>query len=391
MFLYGFTMFMLVYMVQPIMPRFVSEFSIAPAVASQALSAATMGMAFCLIPASIYVKRFAPRPLLIGGLLACALLSLAVLLTDDFSGFVLLRLLFGMVLSALPATALGFLSQSVDASRLGRSVGMYIAGNAMGGMSGRLLALGLSEWMDWRQAFAVLGLFALVVVTHVGRVLAGLQQADRHLGSEAVVESTSVWSRLRRLLSDPGLLALFALAFLLSGSIVSVYNYISFRLSAQPYAYDYKALCGIYALYVMGMLGSARAGRMADRFGKGEVLVWLPLVMAVGVWMTLAANAVMIICGMALLTFGFFGAHSVASGWVSARVTDDRALASSLYLTFYYLGASVLGTVAGGVWAAGSWPAVVLMNSAIIAMALLLSLKLKALKTSQAAAVLPES
>ena len=36
MFLYGFAMFMLVYMVQPLLPRFVSEFSIAPAIASQA-------------------------------------------------------------------------------------------------------------------------------------------------------------------------------------------------------------------------------------------------------------------------------------------------------------------------------------------------------------------
>jgi YNFM family putative membrane transporter len=392
MFLYGFAMFMLVYMVQPLLPRFVAEFSIAPAIASQALSAATMGMAACLIPASMFVDRFPPRSLLITGLLGCSLLSLAVVFTHSFSSFVVLRLVFGMLLSALPATALAFLARTVDPSRLGRSVGLYIAGNAMGGMSGRLMALALSEWMDWRQAFAVLGVLALGVTLHVGRVLSRMQLLHSSLGATAGGASGRLpWQRVQPLLTDKGLLALFALAFLLSGCIVSVYNYISFRLAAQPYEYGYQALCGIYALYVLGMLGSARAGRLADRFGKGAVLIWLPLLMAGGLWMSMADGQVMIIVGLAVITFGFFGAHSVASGWVSARAPADRALASSLYLTAYYLGASVLGTAAGSVWAAGRWPAVVAMNSAIIAMALLLSIFLRRLKPGQAAAALPGS
>ncbi len=36
---------------------------------------------------------------------------------------------------------------------------------------------------------------------------------------------------------------------------------------------------------------------------------------------------------MAVLTFGFFGAHSIASGWVGQRALTARAQASALYLS----------------------------------------------------------
>ena len=40
------------------------------------------------------------------------------------------------------------------------------------------------------------------------------------------------------------------------------------------------------------------------------------------------------ITGLLLLTFGFFGSHSIASSWVGRRATHDKAQASSLYLFF---------------------------------------------------------
>ena len=59
--------------------------------------------------------------------------------------------------------------------------------------------------------------------------------------------------------------------------------------------------------------------------------------------------------GIALVTFGFFGGHSVASSWVGSRAGTMRAEASALYLFAYYLGSSVLGGVGGLAYAAWDW------------------------------------
>lgn len=377
MFVYGFAMFMLVYMVQPLLPRFADAFSLAPAAASQVLSASTLGMAAFLIPASLFVTRFERKRLLVLGLLAAGLLSVGMLAANTFHQLVMLRLVFGIVLSALPASALAYLAGTVDPSRLGQAVGLYIAGNAMGGMSGRLLALALSEWFDWHVALALLGGLAVVVALAMQCVL------PPDAAQRSIPPGGDLQSRIRALLADPGLPALFAMAFLLSGTIVSVYNYISFRLAAPPHSFGFTALCGIYALYVFGMLGSAKAGAMADRFGRGAILVWLPVVMLAGLVLTWPDSAVTMVIGMGVMTFGFFAGHSVASGWVSARAPTDRSLASSLYLTSYYLGASVLGTAAGAAWSSAGWKGVIAMNSATLAVALYLSLRLKRIRPLQ--------
>jgi len=48
-----------------------------------------------------------------------------------------------------------------------------------------------------------------------------------------------------------------------------------------------------------------------------------------------------------LMVFGFFGTHSVASGFVGAWSFRQRAQASALYLFGYHLGSSVVGYVGG--------------------------------------------
>ena len=66
-----------------------------------------------------------------------------------------------------------------------------------------------------------------------------------------------------------------------------------------------------------------------------------------------------IVVGMALLTFGFFTAHTAASGWIGRIARRNQSHASALYLLAYYAGSSIAGSSGGVVWRWGGWEAVV--------------------------------
>lgn len=78
-------------------------------------------------------------------------------------------------------------------------------------------------------------------------------------------------------------------------------------------------------------------------------------------------------------TFGFFGAHSVASSWIGRRARRARGQASSLYLLAYYLGGSVAGTMGGYFWHYAGWTGVAWFIAALLAIALVIALKLSRL------------
>jgi YNFM family putative membrane transporter len=79
------------------------------------------------------------------------------------------------------------------------------------------------------------------------------------------------------------------------------------------------------------------------------------------------------------MTFGFFAAHGVASGWVAARAQlggGGTGQASALYLLAYYLGSSVFGALSGRAWTSGGWTDVTTMTVTLTAVGGLLALAL---------------
>ena len=78
-----------------------------------------------------------------------------------------------------------------------------------------------------------------------------------------------------------------------------------------------------------------------------------------------------------MVTIGFFGAYSIASARVGRRALGQRGQASALYLFFYYLGSSVLGSLGGIAWTRAGWPGVAWYCGALGTLALLTGLVLR--------------
>jgi MFS transporter, YNFM family, putative membrane transport protein len=74
-----------------------------------------------------------------------------------------------------------------------------------------------------------------------------------------------------------------------------------------------------------------------------------------GVGLTLLRPLTFVVAGVAVVTIGFFGGHSVASSWIGLRAETAKAQASALYLFCYYMGSSIAGAVGGLFWDAAGW------------------------------------
>jgi len=283
---------------------------------------------------------------------------------------VAIRAAQGAALAGVPAVAMAYLAEEGEAASLGRAMGLYIAGNAIGGLSGRVIAGALAVERGgevgggWRVATAGVSGVALACAAAFALLL-----PRSEFFTPAPPRAGELLASLRANLADTGLLRLYLIGFALMGTFVTMFNYLTFRLSAAPFRLPTTVIGALFTVYLAGTVSSSVAGRLADRFGRFPVLTVSVLVTAGGAAMTRPASLPWIGAGMIVLTAGFFAAHSVASGWVSARALVAPAHASALYLCLYYLGSSMAGSAGGVFYARGGGPETVIFVLALLAVA----------------------
>lgn len=372
LFLAGFATFSLLYSVQPLLPTFADQFHVGPAASSLALSLSTGLLAFAILCAAPVSGAVGRRGLMFGSIFAAAICNLAAALALNWAGFLVARALEGLALGGVPAVAMAYLAEEIDPRDLGLAMGLYVGGTAFGGMIGRVGVGALTQLASWRRALGALALIDLVVA--IG--FFALAPRSRNFAPRPALDARAHLRAWGEHLGRRDLLLLFAIGFLAMGVFVTVYNYTGFRLMAAPYALGEGQIGLIFTVYLFGMAASPMAGAMADRLGRGPVLVAGFLLMAVGLAATLSPALVGIIGGIVVLTIGFFICHSVASGWVGLIAGPAKGHAASLYLLAYYLGSSLMGSLGGWFWSRAGWPAVVAFTAALLALALAAALRL---------------
>ena len=367
----GFSSFAVLYCTQPLLPILAHDFGVDASQSSLSLSFATGALAPSMLIAGPLSDAIGRKPMMVAALLAAGLLTVLSAVLPGWTALLVVRALQGMVLSGVTSVTMAYVAEEMHASAIGLAMGLYISGNAMGGMSGRLFTGVLADLVSWRFALGATGVFALVCALMLWRFL----PPSRHFRPRRL-SLASLPAGFATALRDPGLPLLFAIAFLLMGGFVAVYNYAPFRLLAPPFSLSQAAVGAIFGLYIMGIASSSVAGALSARLGRKSLMLMSVGLMALGVALTLSANLVVLIGGVALMTFGFFAAHSTASAWVGRRAGAVKGAASALYLLFYYTGASLGGWVAGFFWSGFGWGGVVAFDGALFALALLIGLKL---------------
>ncbi|MEY2356700.1 MFS transporter [Lysinibacillus capsici] len=372
LFLAGFITFANLYVTQPLLPTFSEAFHVSPAVASLSLSVTTFALAVSLIIVSSLSEAWGRKSLMTISIFAASVLTLALAFSPNFEIILVLRVVQGIVFAGLPAIAMAYLGEEMEPASLGVAMGLYISGNSVGGLSGRVIIGTLTDHYNWHTGMMVLGGISLLV----SLLFVWMLPSSKHFSARPL-QLKALTKTLLQHLRDPSMLCLYGMGFLLMGSFVTLYNYIGFKLMAPPYNLSATIVGWIFVIYLVGTFSSAWFGSLADRYGRQRMLLLAIAIMLAGAIVTLNGLLTLKIVGITVFTFGFFAAHSIASGWVSKRASHDKAQASSLYLFFYYFGSSVGGTVGGVFWMKYGWMGVIVMIALFLFIACVLSFLLK--------------
>jgi len=367
----GVATFGLLYCIQPLMPEFSKVYGVSAATASLSLSLTTGVLAFAMLFAGGVSDALGRKSVMTASLLSSAVLVLLTALVSDWHMLLILRALLGVTLSGLPAVAMTYLSEEMHPDSIGLGMGLYISGNAIGGMGGRLVAGVLADFVGWRTGVATVGVIGLVAGLLFWRTLPPSRHHVRH-----PLHLGNLVGRFALAFRDAGLPWLFTEGFLLLGAFVTIYNYIGYRLLAPPYGLGQAVVGAIFSVYLIGTFSSAWMGHLAGRLGRRKVLWTTFALMLVGVLLTMAQPLALVVLGIVAITFGFFAGHSIASSWVGRRAGNAKAQASSMYLFSYYMGSSLAGACGGLFYASHGWNGVALFVAALVLAGLLVAWRL---------------
>ncbi|MBB4886194.1 MFS transporter [Streptomyces netropsis] len=353
----GVATFALLYSTQALLPAISADLGVTPDQASWTVSAATGALAVAVVPLSALSERFGRRAMMTAALCVATLVSLLVPFAPDLGWLIALRAVQGVALAGLPASAMAFLAEEVRPKALVGAIGLFVAGNAIGGMSGRIVTGWVAQAWGWRAGLAAVGLMAMVCAV----VFRLLIPKARHFTS-ATVSPRALARTVGGHLSDPLLRRLYAIGALFMTVFGAVYTVIGYRLVEAPFSLPQGVVGSIFLVYLVGTVSSAAAGKLVGRLGRRGALYLAVGTTTAGLLLSLTESLGAVLLGLVLITAGFFAGHAVASSSVSRAAKTGRAQASALYQTAYYLGSSLGGTVGALAYNWGGWDGTVVLG-----------------------------
>lgn len=346
----GLSVFAQLYLFQPMLPMAAEQFKVSVGDTSLLVSSSTIGMALGLLFFAFKADSYSRKGLMTFSLISSALLTVISTWIPSLSLLVAIGICKGFVVSGVSAVALAYLTEEVNAAVIGAAISMYLSGNTIGGMSGRILATILAGELGWRNAVLIIGIESLILGAVFWKLFPGSrffnpQKTDYHLKVK----------QMKFFLTSPYMLRLYFIAALVMGVFVSVYNYLTFRLEASPFSLSHFIIAFIFLMYIFGVFGTMTVGRLSKRFPSNTILKGSILSMLAGALLLLSENLYILIFGLGLFTFSFFAAHTMASQMAALYAKRGKSSATSIYWLFYYFGSSILGSGTGYLLHSYSW------------------------------------
>jgi YNFM family putative membrane transporter len=352
------------YTTQPILPILSREFHVTASVAGLTISILVLMIALMSAPYGFLSDTLGRKPVMVW---SCALLVIPTLLCAVAPTFKLLlafRAVQGLLMPGVTAVAVAYLGDSYAEADLGPRVGGWIAASVAGGLTGRVFGGLLASWIHWRAPFVFFGLWTLVGAIALARTIPPRQKA-RTVRSGIAFRGMFGHFRNRRLVGS------FIIGAGVFFATIGVFTYLPYYLSAPPFNLSTAVISSLYVVYIVGVLTSLVSGRIAQRVSV-RTLMGIGLgISALGVIITGISLLPVVLLGLVVLCVGMFTVQGIAPTFVNRNASGAKGGAGALYVSFYYLGASVGSSLPGYAWQIWGWWGVVATCVGALCIALL--------------------
>lgn len=376
----GVCAFLQLYCTQPLLPLFTELFHASKTAAGMTVSAATLGVALSAPIFGALTERMPRKRVIVAALLGISIPTLLSATSTSLGQLIFWRFLQGIMVPGIVAVIVTYIGEEWPPDRVALIMSFYVSGTALGGFTGRVGTGILTDWFNWRIAFLALGAGSLA---GAAAVAAWLPRGNRvpqvsHLRTENQQPTSTQPSfpyQVQSLFRNRRLVATFAVGFNVLFSLVGVFTWITFHLSAAPYSLSTTALSSLFFVYLVGLVVTPAAGFLITRVGLRAGIAGAIACSMAGVLLTLSPALWSIILGLALVSSGVFIAQTASQSHLRvAAPAGARVTAAGLYMTCYYLGGTAAGVLPGAFWALGKWPAcaafIVAMQAVAMAIAL---------------------
>jgi YNFM family putative membrane transporter len=339
------------YIPQPVLPLLSQEFGVRPATAGLTISVAVLMIALASFLYGSLSDSVGRKPVMVTSCLLLAAPTLACAFASSFRMLLLFRAAQGLLMPGVTAVAVAYIGDFYSGADLGPRVGGWIAASVAGGLTGRVLSGLLASWFNWRAPFLFFGILTLAGAAAIAR---GLPSGT---GGETVRLAEAYRGMFRHFRNRK-----LAGSFLIGGSVffafIGVFTYLPYYLTADPFRLSTALVSSVYLVYVAGVFTSLAIGRLARRHGGRPVMAAGFLIAIAAVLATLPHSLPAIVSALVVLCVGMFTVQSTAPAFVNANARGGKGAAGSLYVTFYYVGASLGSFLPGYALQAWGWPGV---------------------------------
>lgn len=364
----GFLTLVDLFAAQAILPSLAARFDATPSAIGFAVNASTIGMAIAGILVVFFGGRVDRRTGVWLSLAALSIPTIALAFAPDLTSFTALRIVQGLFMVTAFSLTMSYLAERCSAAQSASALAAYVTGVVASNLVGRLVAGSVTDGFGVPANF-----FLFAGLNLAGAVVAFLALKNVRPKSDGVEGARSPFAIIADHLGNACLRTSFAIGFLILFAFIGVFTYVNFVLAAPPIALSPMALGLVYFVFLPSMITTPVAGRIADRYGARLSFFGSLALALAGLPMLLSPVLPIILAGLAIVGVGAFFAQATATGFVGRAAKHDRAAASGLYLSSYYLGGLAGAAVVGRVYDAAGWAAAVAVIGGALLLAALLA------------------
>jgi predicted MFS family arabinose efflux permease len=355
----GVITFLNLYAVQSLMPLIAAEFGVSLPATGWTITAGLLAVALVAPFVGSVSDMLGRKRLMVAAAWVLVVPTVLAALAPTFGLLVWWRFVQGLLLPFIFAVAVAYIGDEAPGAAGIRLTGLYSMGAITGGFSGRLIAGFVAQAAGWRAAFLVLAALSVGAAALLGAMLPAEQHFTPVRGLRATLRGFAEHLRNRRLL------ATYAVGFAVLFSIVSAFTYGNFVLAAPPYRLGPAALGAVFVVYLLGLVTTPLASRLAIAIGRRATCALATLAGCAGMALTLVPHLAAVIAGLGVLAGAVFVEQALSLGFIAVSASRAKSTAVGLYVTCYYIGGSLGGILPGPLWRHVGWPGCVGLTIAV--------------------------